>query len=192
MRYSRHHASTPRPAVQDGVNPSDAIAKTHSRKVGAFYWSIMEFGPMALGLEQSWLSICSLRQTLWADADGQVTQVAHECAQWFFSRTGTDTREIGMELQLKTGRAIRIFLQLAVIAGDEPGIKEVLANKGHAGAKPCVVCQNCVLHTHPMATKGHGLHEHDDWICSIAETDVSKFVSATQIAWLRARGARRP
>ena len=53
MRYSRHHASTPRPAVQDGVNPSDAIAKTHSRKVGAFYWSIMEFGPMALGMEQS-------------------------------------------------------------------------------------------------------------------------------------------
>ena len=97
-----------------------------------------------------------------------------------------------MELQLKTGRAIRIFLQLAVISGDEPGIKEVLACKGHGGAKPCVVCQNCVLHTHPMATRGHGPHEHDDWICSIAETDVSKFASATQIAWLRARGARRP
>lgn len=75
-------------------------------------------------------------------------------------------------------------------AGDEPGIKEVLACKGHAGAKPCVVCQNCVLHTHVGADRGCGLHEHDDWLVSIAETDVTKFVSPTYDASI-ARAASR-
>ena len=64
-------------------------------------------------------------------------------------------------------------------AGDEPGIKEVLSCKGHAGAKPCVMCQNCVLHTHIGAAPGCGLHQHDDWLVSIAETDVMKFVLLT-------------
>ena len=35
--------STLRPAAQDGVNPSDAISKTHSRKSGVFYWTILEW-----------------------------------------------------------------------------------------------------------------------------------------------------
>ena len=150
------------------------------------------FGPMALGREHSWLSICSVRQSLWAKADGQITQVAHECAKWFFTRTGTNVREIGIDLERKGGRRIRIFLELAIIAGDAPGIKEVMSSKGHGGAKPCVVCQNCVLHTHPNADKGCGLHQHDDWICSTAETDVSKFVSTTYVAWVRSRGVRHP
>ena len=32
--------STLRPAAQDGVNPSDAISKTHRRKSGVFHWTI--------------------------------------------------------------------------------------------------------------------------------------------------------
>ena len=42
-----------------------------------------------------------------------------------------------------------------------------------------MMCQNCVLHTHTGAEKGCGLHQHNDWLTSIAETDVQKFVSYT-------------
>ena len=40
---SRQCAPTLWPAVQDGVNPSDAISKTHSRKSAVFYWTILEW-----------------------------------------------------------------------------------------------------------------------------------------------------
>ena len=144
------------------------------------------FGPLALGREHSWLTISGVRQHVWTKADGQLTQLAHECAKWFFQRTGTDVRDVGINLVLKGGRQVRVFLELAVIAGDAPGIKEVLASKGHGGAKPCALCQNCVLHTHPRAERGDGLHQHDDWIVSIAETDFSRFASGTQAALLGA------
>ena len=41
-RLTLHHASTLKHADQDGVNPNDAISKSHTRKSGIFYWSIME------------------------------------------------------------------------------------------------------------------------------------------------------
>ena len=117
---------------------------------------------------------------MWSKADGQLTQVAHLCLRWFFERTGTDVQNIGILLRLKSGRQIRIFLRLGVVAGDEPGIKEVLSCKGHGGAKPCVMCQNCVLHTHVGAeASGFGLHLYDERVVSIAETDVTKFMPCT-------------
>lgn len=163
-----------------------------------------------MGREESWLTICAVRQRLWEHAEGQLSQVAFECMEWFHSRTGTDVRELGIELHLKGGQQIRVFLELGIIAGicfetssrntriaaagDEPGIKEVLSCKGHAGAKPCVVCQNCVLHTHAGAEKGCGIHDHDDWFTSIAETDVMKFVPPTydgRVAGVRWRSGLR-
>ena len=128
-----------------------------------------------MGREQSWLTLCVIRQSKWARAVSQLTQVSHLLVRWFFELAGVDVRNVGVNLQLTNGRSIRVFLKLGVVAGDEPGIKEMLSNKGHAGALPCVMCMNCVLHTHPGAVTGAGLHAHDARISSIAETDVSKF-----------------
>lgn len=75
------------------------------------------FGPLALGREESWLSICAVRQRVWEHAEGQLTQVARECVEWFHTRTGTDVRELGIQLRLKGGEQIRVFLDLGVIAG---------------------------------------------------------------------------
>ena len=84
-------------------------------------------------------------------------------------------RECGANVTLANGSTIRVLLELAVIAGDELGIKDVLESKGHAGAKPCTVCQNCALHTHARASAGRGLHQHSGDLVIIAETDVKKF-----------------
>ena len=39
---------------QDGVDPSDGLAKNKTRKSAVYYTSIAEFGPRILGLEQVW------------------------------------------------------------------------------------------------------------------------------------------
>ena len=133
------------------------------------------FGPRALGREQSWFTLCAVRQSVVDDAVGEHTQVVQKATRWFFGGAGVDAQDIGVLVRLVSGREIRVFLELGVIAGDEPGIKEMMSCKGHGGAKPCIVCQNCVLHTHPRAEEGHGLHEHDPALASIAETDVRRF-----------------
>ena len=133
------------------------------------------FGPRALGREQSWFTLCAVRQNVVDKAVGEHTQVVHRATRWFFGGAGVDAKDIGVLVRLVNGREIRVFLELGVIAGDEPGIKEMMSCKGHGGAKPCIVCQNVVLHTHTRAEAGHGLHEHDPAIVSIAETDVRRF-----------------
>ena len=133
------------------------------------------FGPKALGREHSWFTLCAVRQSVLNDAVGQHTQVVQKAMRWFFGGAGVDAKNIGVLVRLVNGRQIRVFLALGVIAGDVPGIKEMMSCKGHSGAKPCIVCQNCVLHTHVGASVGHGLHEHDPGIVSIVETDVRRF-----------------
>ena len=133
------------------------------------------FGPKALGREQSWFTLCAVRQNVVDKAVGEHTQVVHRATRWFFGGAGVDAKDTGVLVRLVNGREIRVFLELGVIAGDEPGIKEMMSCKGHSGAKPCIVCQNCVLHTHTGARHGHGLHEHDPNLASIAETDVRRF-----------------
>ena len=133
------------------------------------------FGPRALGREQSWFTLCAVRQSVVDDAVGEHTQVVQKATRWFFGGAGVDAQDIGVLVRLVSGREIRVFLELGVIAGDEPGIKEMMSCKGHGGAKPCIVCQNAVLHTHTRAEAGHGLHEHDPALASIAETDVRRF-----------------
>ena len=72
---------------------------------------------MALGREESWLTVCSVRQRLWEHAEGQITQIARKCMEWFTKHTGTDVRDLGVPLYLKGGQSLRIFLELGVIAG---------------------------------------------------------------------------
>ena len=132
------------------------------------------FGPRALGREQSWFTLCAARQSVVNAAVGGHTQVVNRAMKWFFGDAGVDTRDIGVLVRLVNGREIRVFLELGVIAGDVPGITEMMSCKGHGGAKPCIVCTNAVLHTHVDASWGHGLHEHDPALVSIAETDVRR------------------
>ena len=39
---------------QDGVDPSDGLAKNHSRKSAVYYWSFVEFDMQALAKEEVW------------------------------------------------------------------------------------------------------------------------------------------
>ena len=99
----------------DGTVPSSSRRRCHTRRVTIVV--VDGFGPRALGREESWLSICTVRQRVWEHAVGQITQLARECMEWFHTRTGTDVRDLGVQLHLKDGTQLRVFLELGVIAG---------------------------------------------------------------------------
>ena len=115
----RYHASDARALSVDRSPSSVASSSRRRRRRVRCVTAVVSggFGPRALGHEESWLSICAVRQRLWERADGQLTQVARECVEWFHARTGTDVRELGIQLRLKGGDQIRVFLELGVIAG---------------------------------------------------------------------------
>ena len=64
----------------------------------------------------------------------------------------------------------RIFAQLGFLLADEPALKEMLAIKGHAGTKPCILCINATLYKTPAPM--HTLTEH---AVPITETKLAAF-----------------
>jgi hypothetical protein len=157
---------------QDGVDPSDGLAKHHSRKSTIFYWSFLEFGMDALAHEEAWFTALLTRTELASKLDGGVTQLASIVMQRFFDVQGHDMERGGASLKLHDGGAVHITAKLGVLVADEPALKEMLSCKGHAGTLPCALCMNAVQH---FSGKYDGWHAHGAFGVSIAETDFSKF-----------------
>ena len=154
---------------QDGVNPSDGLSTNHSRKSNVFYWSFLEFGMDALCKEQVWFPIALGRLSTLQTADGGITQLTLLVLLSFFVPHAIDV--VGVALTLYgCGQAVRMFAKIGILLADEPAVKEMLACKGHAGLKPCLICMNGTLHQ-----AGDGLHAHSDYAVSIACMDFEKF-----------------
>jgi hypothetical protein len=158
---------------QDGVNPSDGLSKNCSRKSCVFYWSIVEFGIRALSHEECWFTPIVVRQDLVKCLDGGYEQLAELVLNQFFGAHGHDIMRAGVWLDLPDGQLVHIFARVAVMLADEPALKEMLGCKGHAGTKPCVLCQNITLEKAPGG--GVPLHVHSEYVKSIANFDIREF-----------------
>ena len=151
---------------QDGIDPSDGLAKHHTRKACAFYWSFLEYGISALSHEEMWCTPTVARSTVVNQMPGVHVQLAAMVVRRFFDPDGHDIRRAGVTLRLKSGVCTTIFAEWGVLVADEPAIKEVLSCKGHAGTKPCVLCMNVVLHR-------SGLHA-SEYAVSIADANFER------------------
>ena len=160
---------------QDGINPSDGLSTNHSRKSNIFYWSFLEFGPHALSNENNWFPLAFSRYTFLVLAEGGITQLALKSLLHFFGADGCADIEIdGVSLQLHgTGCRLTIWGIIGVFLADEPGIKEVLACKGHAGTKPCVCCMNAVAARPPAGAEG--LYKFSEYAVSTEEFNIKAF-----------------
>ena len=49
---------------EDGVDPSDGLAKHHTRKICVYYYSFMQFGMRALGHEEVWATMTIVRENV--------------------------------------------------------------------------------------------------------------------------------
>ena len=156
---------------QDGVDPSDGLAKNHSRKSCVFYWSFVEFGMHALAHEEVWGTVCVVRALDAKKLDGDIGQLFFKVLEQFFG-SAHDIRLSGVLLD----EGIRILAGVGVILADEPALKEMLSCKGHAGNKCCCLCLNASLHN----AKGIPLHILCPKLAgSIARTDWKSFEKHT-------------
>ena len=152
---------------QDGVDPSDGLSKTHTRKSAVFYWSIKEFGYDVLGQEQVWLTanVTRAKPTL-ANIPGEHALIATKILETMYNDTH-DGERIGVTLDLYTGETIHVYIKVGVLLADVPALKEITSSKGHSGMKPCAICANAVLEHVPKGLDSLALHS--TWLKSIKE-----------------------
>lgn len=127
---------------QDGVDPSDMGAEHHTRSACAWYWSFAELGIYALGHEEMWGCICTLRKSEYNQFTGAIAGLFASLLGLF---RGTHDIQLAGVTVVIDGEPVTILARVGVIFGDEPALKEMLDCKGHAGIKPCLLCKNIVL-----------------------------------------------
>ena len=72
---------------QDGVDPSDGLAKNHSRKSDVSYWTFIELGMHALADEEVWGTVCVTRATQANKLEGKVGQLAEKVLEHFLDQS---------------------------------------------------------------------------------------------------------
>ena len=160
---------------QDGVDPSDGLSKSHTRKSVVFYWSVLEFGMDSLAHEEVWGTVVVVRASLANKVKGRVMTIFDHVLRQFFGDTH-DISRAGICVEFDDV-VHRIIAGAKVLLADLPALKECIDCKGHAGTKPCHLCKNCVQHNAPSGSVP--LHLFSDYAVSIAEADINKFEKHT-------------
>ena len=166
---------------QDGVDPSDGLAKNHSRKSCVFYWAFAELGLHALGHEEVWGTLCVCRASEHHQFAGGISALFQVVLELFHGETH-DIRRSGVAVTLHAaagGMHTLIVANARILLADMPALKECTACKGHAGIVCCCLCINAVQHnaSHEEAIP---LHLLADKAVSISEFDVNAFKPHTK------------
>jgi len=127
----------------DQVSPGNQLLAVNTRKVWAFYWSILEFGLNVLSDEESWMEVVVLRNPIVKLIKGAVSAVFAAVLKLFFDPDGHDCSKAGIYLRLASGETIRIWLKFLFKLGDEEALHLAWGCKGTGGLKCCIKCENC-------------------------------------------------
>ena len=158
---------------QDGVNPSDGLAKNHSRKSVVFYWAFLEYGMAALAQEQVWGTATLTRLVETNKIEGGIPRLTAMVLGRFFGCVH-DFSVVGCTVELLgDDKVVNIVAELGCIFADRPALQEMLSDKGHRGILCCPKCRNVTQHTAPHG--GVPLWQISDSFVSICETDTGKW-----------------
>ena len=135
--------------------------------------SIFEFGNKALCAEEAWLTPTIVRVSVVNEMPGGIPQLTRMVLHRLFDPNGHDAQFAGVNLHLHDGGSLTVFLKLGVLLGDEPALKEMVANKGHAGSRPCPLCSNACLKSSQWIQFG------DRFAKPITTTNLNGFVPNT-------------
>lgn len=125
----------------DGISPGNVLAHNQTRKVECVYWSIKEFGDLALSLEKNWFLLGIARTDHVKRMAGKMSQYFRHAVERFFSPV--DLRH-GVQLAFPNGERRMLFCDLSIVIGDEVALKESLDMKGASGTVLCPLCRNLV------------------------------------------------
>jgi hypothetical protein len=156
---------------QDGVDPSDGLAKSHTRKSAVYYTAVAEYGARALGFEHVWLTATLVRVNQIHKIEGDHCRIATLILERMFNPGGIDAERAGFILEFPDGSRHQVYIKLGIVLADEPALKELASMKGHAGTLCCGICKNCVLLRPPGGADS--LASHSEYFKSIAEIDLS-------------------
>ncbi|CAE7339574.1 unnamed protein product, partial [Symbiodinium sp. CCMP2592] len=153
----------------DEITPGNQLRSTNQRKVHAFYISFFEYGPEARCQEEAWYCTCLCRSQLVNKMVGGLSALTHAIV------TMPDFAALpnGCLLTLPSGERLMFFARIDTFLADEGAIKLVFDIKGASGILPCGLCANVVGKT--------GVEQHDasGSLCTIACTDVRRFIFKT-------------
>ena len=128
----------------DEVVPGNVLSADVSRKVQCVYVSIMQFGPLALPREESWMCILAKRSSQVAQVASGMSQVTAKVLQHILNHPLCDTVTQGVLLKDSNGSRFRLWISLGAFLQDGSAHKMVFNLKGDAGTKFCVFCKNLV------------------------------------------------
>ena len=98
----------------DAISPGNVLAHNQGRKVECIYWSIKEFGDLALTQEKNWFLLGIMRCELVKRLPGKTSQYFREAVERFFSPV--DLRH-GIQLVFPDGQRRMLFCDLAIVVG---------------------------------------------------------------------------
>ena len=126
---------------QDGVSPGNVLAHDQRRKVEVIYWSIKEFGDLALSSEKNWFVLSVARTCHVKRFPGKTSQFFRKAVERFFDPV--DIRH-GVQLVFPAGQRRMLFMDLAMVVADEVAMKDCISMKGASGTVLCPLCRNVV------------------------------------------------
>lgn len=153
----------------DEVVPGNTVAPDNLRKIWVIYASLIQFGPVALSQEASWLTIGCCRSSCLSLVKGGIGQLIKEILKKTFQDTNFDVTQAGFVLKSKGGEHHRIWLDLQCIVQDGAAHRATFSVKGDSGTRCCLLCKNVV------STKS-GLVDEDG-----AAILATEFVKASQL-----------
>ena len=151
----------------DAISPGNVLAHNQGRKVECVYWSIKEFGDLALTQEKNWFLLGIMRCELVKRLPGKTSQYFREAVERFFSPV--DLRH-GIQLVFPDGQRRMLFCDLAIVVGDEVALKECFDMKGASGTVLCPLCRNLVDRKSELAA--HSAEFVSSNTCSLEGVDM--------------------
>ena len=115
-------------------------------KLWCIYLSFVEFGPILLSREQSWLPVCCQRSNLINALPGGVSQLAGIILESIFNSHKADPEALGVQLQDPSKKLHRLRFRLGAFLADGSAHKYLFSVKGDSGTRCCILCQNVVAH----------------------------------------------
>ena len=151
------------------VVPGNTVSPDSLRKNLVIYASIIQFGPVALSPEASWLTIGCCRSSCISLVKGGIGPLVKEILKKTFQDTSFDVTQAGFVLKPKDGEHHRIWLDLQCIVQDGAAHRAMFSVMGDSGTRCCLLCKK-------VASRRSGLVDEDG-----AALLVTEFVKASQL-----------
>ncbi|CAE8608604.1 unnamed protein product [Polarella glacialis] len=136
-------------AYSDEIVPGNQISHDNKRKFWVIYYSLLEFGPLALAKEEAWLCTVVQRSSNVAVLAAGVSQLFAAGLKQWLCRPECNIREAGVVLKHPSGDLVRLFLEMGCILQDGGAHKLVFQVKGDSGSRLCFLCTNLIATSSP-------------------------------------------